>query len=603
LSFPTLRRALPAAVALLAALPAAALATATPRHVPGAGHGQPPTTDSPDLRTVSVDPGNDLTDGLGERARYCFDSNIATVGAGWALMSYDARRYWSGTAARATDDEKCAVVTFPAGSDIAQATVGQVAAGAVADVGAHKNIVASEPVTGSAAAPAAGATTGPDLVRVDIDTSQANNARAKYVFDENLNPDPTRPDGPDADDPAAPESAYQAQDFGYVAADGQPVFHAVGNAPAPSGNSITINFGAAPLDQAVRFVTQPNAVEDRPQTAKIGNLNLTTASSPGVFVKNPQTGGRPDLVKAESAGANAYKLTYSTGVASPVAGKFQAVADDGGVSATAASVGTGGTQDSVLVQFPDSEALTKDPGSVVRIISADGAVTNSTDATKPSIYSQAATQTPNNAPGYTNGPDLLGVGVDPATQRTVFTYDEPVATGSDAGNYLGFRSDATSAGGTGAVATTGNTVTVSFGAAITGLIAYGQAYGAVSDPVGRPSPNQSVNTALQAAPPPTPVPPSARKKVKSSFKTFHRRSRTHSGRVSAAEKTCRYNRRVILRKKGKGTTRYGQAFTRSDGTFTIRRSRRLGGHVYAVVTEKTTSTTQCSTAKSKSITG
>ncbi|HEX6391775.1 MAG TPA: hypothetical protein VFZ89_20075, partial [Solirubrobacteraceae bacterium] len=561
-----------------------------------------PATNSPDLRSVAVDPSNDLTDGLGERARFCFDSNIATVGAGWLLMSYDARRYWSGTAARATDDEKCAVVTYKAGSDIAQATVGQVAGGAVADVAGHKNIVASEPVGGSVAAPAAGATTGPDLVRVDIDTSQANNFRAKFVFDENLNPAPTRPDGADQDNAA--EDAYQLQDFGYVTASGQPVFHAAGNAPAPSGNSITINFGAAPLDEAVRFVTQPNAVEDRPQTGKLGNLSLVTPSSPGVVVKNPETGGRPDLVKAEAAGANAYRLTYSTGVASPVAGKFQAVADDGTVSAVAASVGTGGTQDSLLVQFPDSEALTKDPGSVVRIVSADGAVKNSTDATKSSIYGQAATQTANNTPGYTNGPDLRGVIVDPTTQRTSFVYDEPVAAGSGADAFFGFRADATSAPGNGAVSTTGPSVTVPFGAGIAAFVAYGQGYGAVADPIGRPSPNQSVSTALQVAPPPPPATGGAvRTKVKTSFRSFHRRGRTYSGRVGSAQRTCRYNRRVILRKRGKGTRRYGQALTRKDGTFKIRRSRRVGGRVYAVVTEKTTKAIHCRTARSKTIRG
>ena len=283
MSVPTSRRlgvALPtAAIALLAALPAASF-SASPRHVPGAGNGQQPTTGSPDLRSVSVDPTNDLTDGLGERARFCFDANIASAGGAFALMSYDARRYWSGNGARATNNEKCAVVTFPAGSDIAQATVGQVGAGAVADVAGHKSIVASEPVAGSVARPVAGATTGPDLVSVTTDVTDAAHKRVKYVFDENLNPSPTRPDGPDGDDPPQPENRYQAQDFGYVLQDGDAQFHAIGNTPTPSGNSITIDFGSAPIDQAARFVTQPNAVEDRRQTGTFANLSLVTPSSP-----------------------------------------------------------------------------------------------------------------------------------------------------------------------------------------------------------------------------------------------------------------------------------------------------------------------------------
>jgi len=594
-----------AGIALLAALPAAGQG-ASPRHVPGVGNGQQPTTESPDLRSVSVDPTNDLNDGLAERARFCFDANIASAGGAFALMSYDARRYWSGSGTRATDDEKCAVVSFPAGSDLAQATVGQVGAGAVADVAGHKNIVASEPVAGSVAKPVAGATTGPDLVSVTTDVTNAQHKRVKYVFDENLNPDPTRPDGPDADDPPKAESAYQAQDFGYVTQDGDATFHAVGNAPNPSGNSITIDFGSAPIDQAVRFVTQPNAVEDRPQTGKLGNLSLVTPSSPGVVITNPATGARPDLRSATPAGANAYRLTFSTGVATPNAAKFLAVGDDGTVSAVAASAGTGGTQDSVLVQFPDSEVLTKDPGSVVRIIATDNAVANSTDATKGSIYGQVATQTPNDKPGYTNGPDLLGVSIDPATQRTTFNYDEPVAAGAAAAGFLGFRTDATSVAGQGAVSTTGAAVTVPFGADIGSLIAYGQGYAVVTDAAGRPNPNQSVSKDAQVAPPvplPTPVPGTARKKVSTSFKSFRRRGRTHSGRLSSSERTCRYKRRVILRKRGKGTRRYGQALTRSDGTFTIRRRSRIGGRIYAVVTEKTTSKIQCRTRKSKTIRG
>lgn len=597
-----------AGLALLAAAPTQA--ANTPRHVGGVGTGLPPATTAPDLASVSVDPGNDLNDGLGERARFCFDANIATVGSGFVLMSYDARRYWTGTGNRATDDEKCVVVTFKAGSDIAQATVGQVGASAVSDVAGKGNIVASEPVQGSAARPAPGRTTGPDLVDVQVDTQDSENKRVKYVFDESLNPDPTRPDGPDADDPPAPESAYQASDFGYVLQDGAPVFAPAGNVQA-SGTSVTINFKSAPIENAVRFVTQPAATEDRPQSAVLAGSGLPTVtrSSPGVIVKSQTTGGRPDLLKAEPSGPNSYRLTYSTGVTAGPPARFQAIADDGLVSAAAVSTGTGGTQDSITVQFPDSEALTKDPGSIVRILSADGAVINSTDGTKSSIYAQAATSQPNDTAGFTNGPDLLAVAVDPATQRAVFSYDEPVGPSSPSSGFVGFRSDTTSGTGTGGTASSAGTVTVTMGAGITDYVAFGQGYNTVTDTIGRPNPNQSVSKDLQTAPappPPAPTPsPSAGKaKFTTGFASFRRsssRSARVSGRLSSAAKTCRFNRRVILRKVGKGKTRYGTAFSRSDGTFTIKRSRRLSGRIYAVVTEKSTSTTFCRTRQSKKI--
>ncbi len=580
-------------VAALAALPAAAPA-ADLRHIGGVGTGLAPTTAGPDLRAVTVDPTNDLTDGLGERARFCFDQNIATVNPGFALMSYDARRFWSGAGARATDDEKCAVVTFPAGSDIAQATVGQVGPSAVADVASKGNIVASEPVAGSVATPVAGATTGPDLVAVDVDSQDAAAKRVTFTFDENLAPVPS-----------------DKRDFAYVLQDGDPVpAAAAGGMVTPVGNKVTIDFGTAPVETAARFVTNPGAVTDRPQTTVLSGsgLPLATPSSPGVVVKSTPTGGRPDLVKAEPAGPNAYKLTYNTGVTTPVAGRFQAVADDGIVSAVAASVGTGGTQDAVIVQFSDSEALTKDPGSVVRIISASAAVRSSTDSTKTSIYGQSPTQTTNNKPGFTNGPDLLVVGVDTATQRVGFGYDEPVASSTPAANFLGFRSDTTSSPGQGATSSSGTLIAVNFGAGIGDFVAYGQNYNAVTDPLGRPNPTQSVSKDVQPAggtsPPVVPIlpPPVATPRTKVTTKvSLRRRGNRFSGTASASRFTCKFNRTVILRKKGKATTRYGTARTRSNGTFSITKRRPSKGTYYVFIPAKVTKTIACSKATSRSV--
>lgn len=591
------------AVAGIAAVgvPAATGSVAKPRHVGGAGNGVQPTTVGPDLRSVTIDASNNLLDDIGERARFCFDQPIAKANTAFALQSYDARRYWAGSGAPATDNPACAVVTFANGADIAQATVGEVGPNAVSDVSGKQNIVASEPVTGSAAVPAAGATTGPDLTGVSVDAAVADHKIVTFTFDETLNPSPSRPDGPDADDPAAPESAYQRSDFGYVLQDGAPVTAPAGNV-LPTGNTVKVDFGSAPVDTAVRFITNPAAVEDRPASAVLpgSGLPLVTASSPGVVIKSPQTGGRPDLIKAEAAGGNAYKLTYSATVGSPSAAAFEAVSDDGLVSAKAASVGTGGTDQSILVQFPDSEALTKDPGSVVRIISANGAVKAGSDGS-PSIYGQQATQTALNIAGFTNGPDLLSVSVDAATQRAVYNYDEPVAPSTPAGGFKAYRTDGTDGSGQGATSSSGNSVTVTLGSGIGDFVAFGQAYAGVRDAVGRPSPNQSVGKdLLQAAPTnPTPTNPKPVRKKAKTMVSFRKIGSRFSGTVTAYVKTCKYNRTVILRKKGKRTTRYGTARSLSHGRWGITKRRPSKGTYYVFVLAKSTSKYACGSVTSK----
>ena len=154
--------------------------------------------------------------------------------------------------------------------------------------------------------------------------------------------------------------------------------------------------------------------------------------------------------------------------------------------------------------------------------------TNSTDVTKGKhLRPGGDPRRPTTGPGSPTGPDLLGVSIDPATQRTTFAYDEPVAAGPPAAGFLGFRSDATSVAGQGAAATNGAAATVAFGADIGSLVAYGQPYATVTDAAGRPNPNQSVSKDAQVAAPiplPTPVPERARGSRRAS-ESFRRRGR------------------------------------------------------------------------------
>lgn len=87
--------------------------------------------------------------------------------------------------------------------------------------------------------------------------------------------------------------------------------------------------------------------------------------------------------------------------------------------------------------------------------------------------------------------------------------------------------------------------------------------------------------------------------------TLKRRGRgavQYSGKLSTLT-ACRRNRRVVLRRVGSGTRSFGSTQTRADGTFTIRRSRRLRGRVYVVISARTQGSTICSVARSRRIGG
>jgi hypothetical protein len=76
----------------------------------------------------------------------------------------------------------------------------------------------------------------------------------------------------------------------------------------------------------------------------------------------------------------------------------------------------------------------------------------------------------------------------------------------------------------------------------------------------------------------------------------------YGGRVTTVS-TCRRNRTVVLRRVGRGTRSFGRTATRSDGTYTIRRSRRVRGRVYTYVSTSRRGATTCLSASSRRIAG
>ena len=110
------------------------------------------------------------------------------------------------------------------------------------------------------------------------------------------------------------------------------------------------------------------------------------------------------------------------------------------------------------------------------------------------------------------------------------------------------------------------------------------------------------------APPPAPPQPApvaavpARPRYATSV-SLRRRGARYSGRVSSTRLGCKVSRRVVLRRFGSGTKSFGSTRTRSNGTFSIQRSRRLRGRVFASVTDRYTTAAVCRGGRSRSIRG
>lgn len=574
-------------------------ATAAFGHIPGVGNGLAPTTNGPDLRSVTVLP-YDLIDGLAEQARFCFDGGLerlsAAPAANFAIQTYDARRAMNPAAlSKATDDPNCLIASFPSGVDIAQGNVGQVTPGAVSDVSNRTNDYASEPVTGSVSTPRAGATTGPDLVSVTVDVTNAANKVIVYTFDESVNPTPSAP--------------YSAGSFGYYNAEGNAV---AGSAVTVSGSKAIVGFGAAAgPESASRYFVNPGAVEDRPQTAVVAPATtLTTPSSPGYL--STAASPRPTIAGVVSMGPQAFKVTFTQAV-SFVPGDavgFIAVSDDGTAPAAASSLGTGGDPTSIVATFPAS--VSADPASIVRVLVGPGTVTAVSDGVTTNPGDQASTSTPLDAPGFTNGPDLLAIGVDKTLNRVVYKYDENVNRDvpPDPGSLRAIAADGSVIASTGGVVVADNFVVANYPSTIATAVSFSNPFNGVTDRTGRPNPHQSVSNQIEqgapapVVPPPAVVPPPPAVKPVQRFKTFvtiKRRGLRYSGKARSPRTACRRGRRVVLKKRG-SSRRFGTAITSSKGNYTIKRRTRARGRVYVVVVARGKSV-KCSSGKSRTIRG
>lgn len=580
-------------------------ATAAFGHIPGVGNGLAPTTNAPDLRSVSLLE-NDLADGVPEKARFCFDGSIENVTAApastIAIQTYDARRAMNpGTAGKDSANGNCIIASFPNGTDLAQGSIGEVVPGAVTDVQNRANDYASEPLQGSAAGTAPGSTTGPDLTGVAVNTDPPTAKTITYTFDENINP--------------APAVAYDATQFGFYNGAGAAVGAPAG-AVNISANKATVGFGAsAELTGATtRFFVNPGAVQDRPQTGALPGVTLFTPSSRGIVAT--ASSGRPEISAASAIGPQQYKVSFNQGItlggANPAL--FFAISDDGTAPAAATAIGGGGDGSSIILTFPPAVSL--DPASIVKIVAEPGAIL-ATDGVTPNPATQGATSSPGPA-GTTNGPDLLSVTVDGATNRVTYRYDENVAQTPGPGAFRAVTPDGSAIGSTGGVVVNDNLVTANFPGTIGSAVLFANPFATLSDKTGRPNPHQSTSNQIQTAPgqapPTTPPVGTAGKPRYKSKPTIHRKRTTigkgrkkrrgtkYYGTVTSGRKACKQGRRVILKRNGKKGVRYGTAISNKKGQYTIKRRKRLKGKVYVSVTGRSTSI-NCLPGSSRKIKG
>ncbi|MGI8413183.1 MAG: hypothetical protein ACR2QA_12010 [Solirubrobacteraceae bacterium] len=398
----------------------------------------------------------------------CFDKTIngsAAAVAGAAadvkLVAYDgthtlASNLTSTAATVNPSNGACIDLTYPAGSDLNSFTLATVTRGAVVDSLGRQSVPGAVGVTPTGTpeiTPLAGETTGAKLIGITKNPATPN--VITYVFNRFL-------------DPGTPGAGA----FRYVASNGT---MAQGQSTVQTGNTVAVTFPAAVLGD-VRYSVAENTVNT--QTQRVPNpydaIGAPVASNPTIVSATPS-----------SSLAGAFNVTFDQQITSAVPTKFIAYLEDntkvGGATITPINSTT------LQVSFPSTA---KYATKVVKIVDLGGAVnqngTTGTSGTNPSILSEAATATPPMQSGFTTGPVLTGVTLNPTAGTATYTFDghggqvTPVAGGFTLVNTDG----SVSAPATAAISGP-NSVVVTFGSAgVAAAVGGSIAPGAVKDPQG-----------------------------------------------------------------------------------------------------------------------
>lgn len=437
-------------------LPALALAVATVTvlsavaySVPS-GRGAQITTDRPDLVSATILQAATISQPA--RVRFCFDEPIApgsagggqgqTIdagdAAGFRLRGYDAGDRVTGTsAAPASGAEACADVEFqPAGGvavDVTGYTIAAVEADTVQDAGGNQSLGSSAALEGSAAVPARraprqGASAGPDLLDVQVTAASFN--EATFTFDEPIYPGLVDDDdleainqevggeGPDED----------ADRFAFFGAEGCPP-----GCPRVFGaNVVAVNNSAGVGQVVVRFAEGEGGPAGDIQDARRftvlgdtvsslqGNENTSEAFSVGPTFS-------PELTEAAQVSANTFELTYDEAVSVNFVECYVLYTDDGqrAYRGSGFTRPVGGDRSKVQVSFAGAQGFNEKVVKVAEDATRFGCATDTDSPARQSLPATIGVRETNQAPGFSDAPDLIGVETGPGNTAR-FRFDSPV---------------------------------------------------------------------------------------------------------------------------------------------------------------------------------
>ena len=583
------------------------------------GTGAAPTTNNPDLRSVTLSADNAYGDR--EVAKYCFDEPLQApfTATNFYVKTYDASRFLQGkTATIDAANVNCVNVAFNPNVDLTQlASVGEVDAGAARNAGGQANYFSSAPVTGSQLKQQAGITTGPDLIGAK--KLDGSNNQVLFEFDQPV-------DRTDTADPVGQPDNVLPGRFLAVDNGGNDVAATVATVDAATQRKVTVTFPPATDLGAARFAVQRGAVRTLPQDGALIDGETPYTLGPEGAIANASS-NRPELASAEPRvdGSSQVVLTYTDEISDTfAAGGIFAVLDNGDVVAATGSQSISSQTKQRLVSFPATSAAALEPSAIVAIVSRTGAAKTRQGGLDAPVSRVNVGPGAPSTPGFTNAPDLVSTTIDSTASQAIFKYDEkvlPTGTGAASGFRLLIPNGAPINGSSvSGYDSTGTQVFVSYAGNVTGAVGVGSGVASVRDSLGNPSPYSSVSTTLVALPstgtspttttpptttttPPGTTPPgsSTRKKVSSKL-TYKIKGSKYTGRVTSSASTCKSKRTVSLKRKvGKKTKTIRKVKTKTNGTFSIKRTSSTKGKskVYLTVSEKVTSTTNC-TPKSTS---
>ena len=468
------------------ALTGAAAAVASPAALAAA---PPVVTSGPDLVSARV-----LSDGSESppAVRACFDAHLQTpVAASFALRGYAAAAALAPTGARVdATSPSCVVLTFAGAPDVAGFTLVTAAGSAAQDLAGRVSTPGSAPLDGSYLTPRAGQTTGPQLLATRADLT-LNTITFTYSR------------------PLSTLAAIDPTRFAFITASGALVAGDPAVTPFVAGRNVTIAFPAGfSTTDAARVVVLAGTVRSR--TQELPNSQDVTGGATEL----------PDLVSATPVAGlpGVYDLVYDTKVAATTAtvANCRAVLEDG-AEHTGVTLGRP-AEDERTIRVAFAMPARRSDAKIVRVVD-DGGCTVSQTISAPSSRGLAAVRATSMMPGFTDGPDLLDIGLNGTDGLATFRFDEEIdpATAVAAGFSLVHPDGLlTNDGAVLSSATPTRELVLQFtNDAVRGAIGGSVAGGAIATFAGPASPLGSVAYTPPAATPtatpaPSPAPPAPR---------------------------------------------------------------------------------------------